>query len=430
MAKKEDNTELNRVSGEVFKSNETDAAGKSLSEALEISFAILKVIMIILVVAFFVSGFKTVAPGEEALVLRVGKIRGTGEKRILKNGAHWILPYPIDEIVKIPIAPRNLDIDSFWYYLTDREILAGKPDEIDPNKALNPISDGYCLTRSEAQDQGNVDSEGNDYNIVHTKWQLTYNIENPELFFTNVQIPNLKPSDIYDDVIQRGIEPLLQGMFEDVVVTKMVNYTIDEAITSRDRIPADVKKSLQDKLDSIDSGIRVISVQLTKSEVPRQVKKAFEATTKASQNRSEARKQAETNATRLLNETAGPIARQLYEALHDDTISEEAKELLWSKASGNIRGELEQAQTYATTIASNAEASAKYLQSLLPEYRKRPDVVINRLYYDMLEKIYANAEEKFTIQSSKGAGLSETWVEFNRDTSLKPKEKEEQEQQQ
>ena len=48
----------------------------------------------------------------------------------------------------------------------------------------------------------------------------------------------------------------------------------------------------------------------------------------------------------------------------------------------------------------------------------------------MLEKIYANAEEKFTIQSSKGAGLSETWVEFNRDTSLKPKEKEEQEQQQ
>ena len=430
MTKKEDNIELNQVNGEGARSNETDAAGKSLSEALEISFAILKVIMLILIVAFFVSGFKTVAPGEEALVLRFGKIRGTGEKRILKNGAHWILPYPIDEIVKIPIAPRNLDIDSFWYYLTDREILAGKPDEIDPNKALNPISDGYCLTRSEAQDQGNVDSEGNDYNIVHTKWQLTYNIENPELFFTNVQIPNLKPSDIYDDVIQRGIEPLLQGMFEDVVVTKMVNYTIDEAITSRDRIPADVKKSLQDKLDSIDSGIRVISVQLTKSEVPRQVKKAFEATTKASQNRSEARKQAETNATRLLNETAGPIARQLYEALHDDTISEEAKELLWSKASGNIRGELEQAQTYATTIASNAEASAKYLQSLLPEYRKRPDVVINRLYYDMLEKIYANAEEKFTIQSSKGAGLSETWVEFNRDTSLKPKEKEEQEQQQ
>ena len=220
----------------------------------------------------------------------------------------------------------------------------------------------------------------------------------------------------------------MQSMFEDIVVSKMVNYPINEAITSRDRIPADIKLGLQTKLDSIKSGIEIISVQLTKSDPPRQVKKEFEATNIASNNRMKEINDARNNETRLLNETAGPVARQLYEALHDNTVSEQTKEQLWSLASGNIRGELEQARTYATTIASNAEASANYLQSLLPEYRKRPDVVINRLYYDMMEKIYANAEEKFTVQST-GAKGSELWINLNRDTSLKPLKKEGQEQQ-
>ncbi len=426
MAKKKDKSELNQVNGHVPASNESDAAGKSLSEALEISFTILKVIMVILVIAFLASGFKTVSSGEEALVLRFGKIRGTGEHRILKSGLHWILPYPIDEIVKIPVAQKNLDINTFWYYLTEREQLAGRPDEIDSNKALDPLRDGYCLTRSESQNGENTGNEGNDYNIVHTKWQLTYHINNPELFFTNVQIPDVRPSDIYDDVIKKGVEPFLQSMFEDVVVTKMVNYTIDEAITSRDRIPSEIKESLQKKLETINCGIDVISVQLTKSEVPRQVKRAFEATTIASNMKSDAVTQAHTNATNLLNETAGPVARQLYEALHDDNASEEARELLWSQLSGKTQEELAGARIYATKVAKNAEASAKYLQSLLPEYRQRPDVVINRLYFNAMEKIFAGAEEKFVIQNSNDASGAELRVNLNKDASLKSKNKNEQ----
>lgn len=420
MTKKEENTELNRKT-------ESDTAGKSLSEALELSFTILKVIIVILVIAFFASGFKTVGPEEKALVLRFGKIRGTGDKRVLGPGPHWIWPYPIDEIVRIPVARRdNLSVNSFWYYLTEREQLAGKADEIDMNKALDPIRDGYCLTRSVNSDPNSTDNKGNDYNIVHTLWQLTYHISNPEMFFTNVQIPNVKPGDIYDDVIKKGMEPLLQNMFEDIVVTRMVNYTIDEAITSREKIPAEVKESLQRKLDSIDSGIEIVSVQLTKSEVPRQVKKVFEATTIATMNRSDAIKQADTKAGKLLLETAGPVARKLYDALNDDTVTQEQKEILWSQLSGKLQENLAEARIYATRVEKNAEASAKYFQSLLPEYRKTPDIVTNRLYYDAMEKVFANADEKFTIQTSAGAEGSQLWINLNRDTTLRPKNKEKQ----
>ena len=434
MAKKEENTELNHVTKHVTVFRESDTAGKSLSEALEVSFKILKVIMIILVVAFLASGFKTVGPEEEAIVLRFGKIIEINGKRTIGPGPHWIWPYPIDEIIKIPVARmNNLDINSFWYYMTESEKLAGKPQELsDPNKALDPLQDGYCLTRSEAREGNSNDNEGNDYNIVHTKWQLTYQIRNPELFFTNVQDPNIKPSDINDDIIKRSAEPLLQSMFEDVVVTTLVNYTIDEAITSKDRIRGEVEESLQSKLDSIDSGINVVSAQLIKSEVPRQVKKAFEATIIASNNRSDAITQAKTKAETLLTETAGSIkkAEDLYKTLHDDTVSAEEKELLWSQISGKLRTYLFNADVYATEVAKNAEASAKYLQSILPEYRQRPDIVINRLYNDAMEKIMSNADEKFTVQPPNNAEGGELWISLNRDTSLGQRGKQEQTQNQ
>ena len=400
-----------------------------IRQALEVSFKILKVIMVILVVAFLASGFKTVGPEEEAIVLRFGKIIEINGKRTIGPGPHWIWPYPIDEIIKIPVARmNNLEINSFWYYLTEREQLSGKPDEKSINDALDPLRDGYCLTRSEAHDGNDINNEGNDYNIVHTKWQLTYQIRNPELFFTNVQDPNVRPSDIYDDVIKRSAEPLLQSMFEDIVVSTLVNYTIDEAITSKDKIRGEVEQSLQAKLDSIGSGISVVSTQLIKSEVPRQVKKDFEATIIASNNRSDAITQAKTKAETLLTETAGSIkkAEDLYKALNDNTVNTADKESLWSQISGNLRTYLFNADVYATEVAKNAEASAKYLLSILPEYRQRPDIVINRLYNDAMEKILANANEKFVVEQPKDKQKGELWISLNRDTTLGNRNKQEQ----
>ena len=219
---------------------ELDAASKSLSEALSISFIILKVVIIILIIAFLASGFKTVGPEEQALVLRFGKIVGVGDKRLLGPGPHWIFPYPIDEIVKIPVERKvNLTINSFWYFQTEQEKLSGRDKSVLITTPLNPLRDGYCLTRGEMQSRELLGSDGSDYNIVHTKWQLTYQIDDPELFFRNVYVEDVKPGDIYFNVITDSITPLLQTMFEDAVVSTMVNYTIDEAIESRDRIPGD-----------------------------------------------------------------------------------------------------------------------------------------------------------------------------------------------
>jgi len=404
-----------------------DTAGRSLSEALRMSFIILKVIMIVLVLAFLASGFKTVDSSEQALVLRFGKIRGEGEKRLLDPGLHWILPYPIDEIVKIPVQTQvNLPIGSFWYFMTESEILSGQMRPVRPNQPLRPLQDGYCLTRGESQNEAIGDFAGSDYNIVHTKWQLTYQIDDPERFFRNTYVKEVAPGDIYFNVITESIKPLLQDVFDDAVVTAMVNYTIDEAISSHDRIPKHVKRLVQEKLNNMESGIKVVSVQLTASECPRQVKEAFESATRASQQRSKEITDAEAYAANTLNEAAGPFAEELFDSLHNESIDEQTREQLWSQLAGTAGKKLADARAYRTKVVESARARADYLESILPEYRQRPKLVLQKIYNDALENILEDADEKFVVQTTKGSKGTEMRVLLSRDPTLKKKKSTEQ----
>ena len=408
--------------------DELDAAGRSLSEALQISFIILKVIMIVLIVAFLASGIKTVGSNEQALVLRFGKIRGEGEKRLLGPGLHWILPYPIDEIVKIPVETQvNLPIDSFWYFQTKEEILSGQARPIRPDQALNPLRDGYCITRGESQDEAIKGLAGSDYNIVHSKWQLTYQIDDPERFFINTYTEDVKPGDVYFNVITKSIEPLLKNIFENAVVTALVDYTIDEAISSQDRIPKHVKRLVQEKLDKIESGVKVVSIQLTNSDCPRQVKHEFEASTRASQQRDKEISKARTYAANTLNEAAGPVAEKLFASLHDESIDEQTRELLWSQLAGTAREKIADARTYRTEVVERARANADYLESILPGYRQRPKLVLQKIYLDAMEKILGdNPDEKFVVQTAEGTKGTQIRVLLNRDPTLKKKKSKEQ----
>ena len=369
-----------------------NAADKSLSEALRISFIILKVIIIVLVVAFLASGFKTVGSDEQALVLRFGKIRGVGENRILKprTRPYWVFPYPVDTMVKIPVQKKiDMSTRSFWYYQTEQELLRDpsiKKTRILPT--LDPIKDGYCITRSERQDDVTSGSSASDYNIVHCKWQLTYQINDPERFFKNVYIADVKPGDIYFDVITKSITPLLQNLFEDVIVTTMVNFTIDDIMFKQvARLTEDVRKLLQEKLDTIESGIKVVQIQLTDKTWPLQVDEAFQASVSASQTSEQAIDKAETEAENAMIETSALVKEKLAEA-----------------------------HAYRTTVVANAKAQADYLRELLPEYRKHPELVIQQIYQDAMERILNNVDEKFVIPTG-----TEWRVLINRDPSLKPK---------
>src|ERR1019366_2859608 len=80
-----------------------DAGAQALDEVLRSSFKVVKILMILLVLVFIGSGMFTVNPNEIAVVLRFGKPVGLAREQLLKPGLHFALPYPIDEIVRLPI---------------------------------------------------------------------------------------------------------------------------------------------------------------------------------------------------------------------------------------------------------------------------------------------------------------------------------------
>ncbi len=422
-----------------------DAAEKSLSDALGLSFVILKIIMIVLVVAFLASGFKTVGNDEQALVLRLGAIRGIGqENRVLGPGWHWVLPYPIDEVIKIPVQKQiDLGVTSFWYKETRDDVLpeGARPKRPVPPK-LNPLTEGYCLTGSQRtrlrrgaagvplmntleqvdSKQATLEAEGNDYSIVHLKWKVVYQISDIEKFFRNVDIRDIKPGEVYLDLMKEDVTPLLQSVIESSVVTAMVHYSIDDAILSADTIRRHVARLVQNQLDAIDSGINVTSVQLVESQWPKQVNEAFEAFFTASQDSQQAVSKARGYSEETLTSTAGQVAEPLYDALmNPDDANEADLERLWSQVAGEVQDTISQARAYRTKVVEAAKADANYLQSLLPEFNKRPELVLQRIYLDTIERVMANAQEKFIIQPSRDLKGREIRVMVNPDPFKKTK---------
>ncbi len=266
-----------------------------------------------------------------------------------------------------------------------------------------------------------MDSTGSDYNIVHCKWQLTYKIDDPERFFRNVfvDLEKIPAGQNYVDVISKNITQPLEFMFADAVVTSMVNYTIDDILFEQMAgITQHVKNLLQEKLDTIGSGIQVVSVQLTDKTWPRQVDGAFQDSIKASQESQRAISEAKTYAEQTLNEVAGPIAEELYAALQDQTVSDEQREFLWSQLAGTAQDKIAEARAYQTKVAASAEARAEYLKKILPEFRKRPKLVMQKIYQDVIVDVLTNAEDKYVVQPAKDSKSREVRIYITRDPNI------------
>jgi modulator of FtsH protease HflK len=391
---------------------EMDAGSKSLAEALRISFAVLKIIMVVLIVLFFTSGIFTVAPDQRAMVLKFGKIRGdTTDSRILGPGLHWAVPYPVEEVIKLPARNTVLKtaIDSFWYDETTTS----------PGLTLNPVTDGYCITRNDTI--ADLKGGGSDYNIVHAKWQLTYRISDCELFFKNINLKRPDAGQSLIDVIPQSIEPFLRAVASEAIVVSMVNFSIDEAIKSDSRMAKDAEKLLQKKLDDMNTGIEVDSIQLTAVTWPRQVNDAFVASIKASNEADKTIREAKGYAESKINEAGG--GEMINAVLAPDTNSQQ-REYYWNNASGTVQQTIAEARAYKTKVVESAKANADYLKKLLPEYQKRPKLVVQRIYQDAIEEVLSNTQETIIAQPNGDVKNSEFRVMINRDPTIgKEKEK-------
>jgi membrane protease subunit HflK len=342
-----------------------DAGSQALAEALRSSFVIVKIAMAALVVVIFAAGFFTVGPQEKAVILRFGKPQGEGQKMLLGAGLHWSLPYPIDEVIRIPITEiQKVTSTVGWYFTTpEMEVANTEPP---PGPSLNPQMDGYVVTA--------------DRNIIHTLATVSYHIDDPRTAIFNFA------SGTNQQFTLAGVSNAVQNAVNEAIILTAARFNVDDILT-RDiaGFQDAVQQRVTDLAEREQLGVAIDQVQV-QSIAPRQLQDVFAMVTTARQNRD-----------KLLNDALSKQNQILSEA---------------GASAASITNAAESARTrYVTAIASDAAAFTE----LVPKYESNPNLFAQLELAKAMTQILTNVQDKIFLPQRADGKPRELRLQLNRE---------------
>lgn len=444
-------------------SEEMDVAMQSLSGALRVSFLLLKIVMIVLIVCYVAfSSFYRIKANEVGLVLCFGEVTGKGEYRIKKPGAHFALPRPIGEVVRISTAPRSLQLNTFWRRVSeserDREVEkdrakgAGAQDQVygDAEDAYLMTGDYVELSRSDEGAEAILKQLAP--NLVQARFSVHYTVDpvNAEEYFLCIG------ENRFDKEKQ-----LVRACLESAILRAVARRTVWDVLRDRQALGTEVRQILQATLASVQSGITVNGVSMEEKAPPKTVAEAFNALSSAHQEYDSRIKGAEQyrngKLTSVAGERAGPELYKTFEDLWEKetpliiaqtgvgskvktlTAAERAKlqkevavlrlrvqALIRNPKTGQVRasGEvatiLQRAGTYRDGVKNRVRGEARAVDEFLVQFRSDPEArrkmaaLMEVLRVEAVATLLANACEKFYL-SAKRAKSREIRLQISRD---------------
>ena len=310
-----------------------DARTRALTEALQSSFKVIRVIMVILAVAFLGSGITTVENNKQALHLQFGKYKDPP----LQPGLHWAWPYPIDEIVQIPVNEnRTITSDVGWR----------TEDEETPQAStqFNPTYDGYTLT--------------GDGNVLHVKAEMNFSLE--ETKGDAIKAYELGFSDITG---------FLESVLDNAVYHASASRSAIDAYTKQSDLRNAIERRVKKTISGIDSDLRIKINSLTLDvTVPLDVKSAFDAFLVVQQESLTKVKKAKDAATSTMANALG-----------------QAKVI-----EGGGR-------TAANILLTSVQAEAEAFSEQLPYYEENHGLFEQRLIAETMQRVLTNAVDVFYL---------------------------------
>ncbi len=459
--------------------DELDPANRSLAEALRISFSVLRLVMVVLVIAFAFSGLREVKQGQVGLRLHFGAVQGrwaedpqTGQRElvaeVLQPGWHLAWPEPLDRIIVVPITDQQVDVnEAFWFNEREGEQALPLDEKTVRGTSLTPGVDGSLIT--------------GDKNIVHAQWTITYHIDpqRVEAFVRNVGIGrpgqpaadgnplvNAPETALYwaDRMVSTAAQEALVHITATTAVDDFVKGTFDRVAAAR---------LIQATLDTLDSGIAIDEVLLNNPTPPLAVRPDFQAVGIARSNADQKREQAQRMRSRILNEVAGQAyepfiavidfyeqanelaqpdqqaaAEQAIVALLDGQPASEALQpvarfeqspplirqiatdpahaLASARISGEASSLISQAQSYRTGVVAELEAEVRDFNKRHAEFRGDPQlerITRHRLWQDMRQRVFTGDVERFYLPPSP---VKTIYLEAGRDPRIQERREQQQ----
>jgi len=236
-------------------------------------------------------------------------------------------------------------------------------------KVIQTETFGFRTLKSGAQTQYSDEKFPNestmltgDLNIVDVEWIIQYRINDPRAWLFSV-------SDR-----QKTIRDISQSVINSLVGDRLILGVIGP---DRQTIQDSAVSMMNVIFSNYNLGITVTQVQLQNIVPPAGVQDAFEDVNKAIQ-----------DMNRLINE------------------GKEAYNAEIPKAKGQADQLIEIAQGYSTERVNKAKGDVARFVSVLDEYRKAPDVTRKRLYFEMMNEVFADSQGVDLIDKSLSNLLS------------------------
>lgn len=224
-----------------------------------------KILLILFLAIWILSGFYQVQPSEEALVLRFGKYIQTTDA-----GLHYHLPYPIEDVIKVNVTQ-------------ERSINLGAVENT--GYKSSSFTESHMLTGDE--------------NIVDINLTVVWKIKDAKDYVFNMRNP--------DGTVQVAAQSVLR---------EIVGQSQMQPIITGDRgkVEDDTKSELQKVLDEFGAGIQIVRVKLQKADPPREVVDAFNEVQRAKADMERFKNEAEAYRNEVLPKAKGKAAQIIQDA--------------------------------------------------------------------------------------------------------------------
>ncbi len=275
----------------------------------------------------------TVGVDEVGVIQRFGKY-----VRTTMPGLHFKLPRGIETLTKVKV--KYVYTEEFGL----RTLRAGVKTEYASGKRY--LNESLMLT--------------GDLNCAVVPWIVQFRIDEPYKFLFKV----------------RNVRLTLRDLSESAMRLVVGDRSVNEVISKRKEIADEVKIELQKTLNDAETGIKIVNVELKKTNVPEPVQSSFNEVNQAVQEKE----------------------KLIYQA------KEEYNKII-PKAKGEAEQTIKASEGYAMDRVNRAKGDASRFLSLFEEYAKAQDVTRRRLYLESMSVVLPKLGNKYVIDPEQNGIL-------------------------
>lgn len=283
------------------------------------------VALLLMAIAYGFWGFYQIKPNEQGVILRFGE-------RVAQRdpGPVWI-PRPFESIEIRGVTDENTTTIG---------------SRTTSSRRSSPLDESLMLTEDE--------------NIVDVRFNVVWKIKDLGNYLFKLRDP------------EGTIKAVSESVMRELVGK---NKIVPIITTLRDELQLQALQQIRETLDSYESGVDVIRVQIIESDAPQEVKEAFLDVQAAAADQQRSRN----DATKYANQEI-------------------------PKAQGEAERMLQLAEAYRAQTVARAEGEAARFLSVYTEYVAAKDVTKKRIYLETMEEILSGMD-KILLDGDAGSGV-------------------------